>query len=433
MLSQVGHMMVGVADSIMVGHLGAAPLASVSLAMGVYAVLMLFGIGVSYGMTPLVAESDGAGNKLGAASVLKHALIINGGVGVIMVTISLLGPYIFRLLNQEEEVLIGAIPFFVIVGIGSLPLMIFQTFRQFTEGLSYTRQAMWISVSGNIFNVLLNYILIYGAFGVTPLGMFGAAWATLVTRVLMAFAMWAYVRFHPRFATHMASWGMITLTRSVFIRLLGLGLPSGLQFVFEIGAFSAAAVMTGWLGVLPLAAHQIALNLSAITYMAATGLSAAATIRIGNQLGKRDYVTLKQAGNSIFWMVGVLMTIFGLLFILLRDFLPTLYVEDMQVILMASQVLVIVAIYQISDGVQAVGLGVLRGLSDVRIPTYVTLFAYWVVAIPCSYLLGVHFKYGLAGIWIGLLLGLSLAAVMHVIRFKYFMRTVFNSKSIGSK
>ena len=413
----MGHILVTVADSMMVGRLGAGPLAAVSLANSVVTVIMLFGLGISYGMTPLVAVADGANDKKTSTSILKHGLILNTIIGLMLVGVCLLSGQYFDLLGQAPSVVRDAIPYFQVMALSLLPLMIFQTFRQFSEGLSMTRQAMLISISGNVINVILNYGLIYGKLGFVAYGVIGAGWATLWSRVMMAIAMGIFVLTYSKFAKYRSVFSSVSIQWEPIRQILKIGVPSGLQYVFEVGAFSMAAIMIGWLGAEALAAHQIALNLSAISYMIATGLSAAGSIRIGNQLGKKDYKTLRQAGMTIFVMSAVLMVVFGSIFIIWQDFLPTLYVDNVNVIQMAASLLVVAGFFQVSDGVQAVGLGVLRGLSDVKVPTYVTIISYWIVAIPAGYYMGIMMDWGAVGVWLGLLLGLTVAAIAHLARF----------------
>lgn len=413
----MGHVLVGVADSMMVGRLGTVPLASVSLANSVCSVILLFGIGVSYGMTPLIAAADGANDKRSSAKFFKHGVYLNTILGILLVLGGLLVGEGMTLLDQDPEVLTGALPYFNTLVFSLLPLMIFQGFRQFAEGLSMTRQAMYISVSGNFLNVILNYGLIYGELGMPELGMVGAGWASLISRGCMSIAMIAFVISYKPFRRYIKLWRKIKLRSYVMRSILNIGIPSGLQYIFEIGAFSMAAVMVGWIGAEALAAHQIALNLSAITYMIATGISAAGAIRTGNQLGRKDYPTLRTAGMTCFAMAAVMMAFFGASFILGNTYLPTWYINEPVVIEMAGSLLIIAAFFQISDGVQAVGLGVLRGIADVKVPTFVTLFAYWFMAIPLGYFFGIYLDWGARGIWIALLIGLTLAAMLHLARF----------------
>ncbi|SMD32850.1 multidrug resistance protein, MATE family [Reichenbachiella faecimaris] len=417
MLSQMGHILVSVADSMMVGRLGTVPLASVSLANSVFSVIMLFGLGVSYGMTPLIASADGANDKRMGAKFFKHGVYLNSALGVVLLVIGLVVGEGLILLDQDPEVLAGALPYFNTLVFSLVPLMVFQAFRQFAEGLSMTRQAMYISVSGNALNVFFNYGLIYGELGMPELGLVGAGWASLISRVIMAIAMATFVLTYKPLRRYVVLWSKIKLRPFVMRRILNIGIPSGLQYIFEIGAFSTAAVMVGWIGAEALAAHQIALNLSAITYMIATGISAAGAIRTGNQLGRKDYPTLRTAGMTCFAMAAIMMAFFGAGFIFGNTYLPTWYIEDAVVIEMAGSLLIIAAFFQISDGVQAVGLGVLRGIADVKVPTFVTLFAYWFMAIPLGYVFGIYLDWGAIGIWVALLIGLTLAAIMHLTRF----------------
>lgn len=418
MLSQMGHILVNLSDSVMVGQLGTIPLASVSLAISVFSIVLLFGIGVSYGMTPLVAQADGEDDKQRAVSILKHGLILNTLFGVILMFATYGGGKLLVFMGQDQEVLDGTIPYLGLMAICMLPLMVFQSFRQFAEGLSFTKQSMIISISANVLNVILNYILIFGKFGMEPMGLMGAGWATLISRIFMTVLMGGYIIFSKRFAPYMVFYKAIKTTKSVYRNILKIGVPSGVQYIFEVGAFSAAAIMIGWLGAMPLAAHQIAMNLSAVTYMMSTGIAAAATIRIGNQLGKKDIKTLRMAGFTCFVMAAIFMAFTGIGFILGKDFLPTFYSDEIDVIKYTSSLLVIAAIFQISDGVQAVGLGVLRGISDVKVPTLITFLAFWAMSIPIGYVLGIKLEYGAQGVWVGLLVGLTVAGLLHFLRFK---------------
>lgn len=428
MLSQMAHIMVSLADSIMVGQLGAVPLASVSLAISVFSVILLFGIGVSYGITPLVAHADGEDDKFKSASVLKHGVVLNFFMGIVLMLITLVAGKSLVYLGQDEEVLKGTIPYLNIMAYSMLPLMIFQSFRQFAEGLTFTKQSMRISVSANVLNVILNYIFIFGKLGIEPMGLIGAGWATLISRVFMTLLMSGYVLFDGRFKDYVKYFKEIQLNKVVYQKILRIGIPSGAQYIFEVGAFSAAAIMVGWIGAIPLAAHQIALNLSAITYMMSTGIAAAATIRIGNQLGKKDFITMRMAGFTCFIMAACFMAFSGVGFILGKDFLPTFYIDDPEVISYASSLLIIAAFFQISDGVQAVGLGVLRGIADVKVPTLVTFLAFWVMSIPIGYILGIKLNFGAQGIWIGLLTGLTVAGVLHFVRFKTLTKKFLKEK-----
>jgi MATE family multidrug resistance protein len=418
MLSQLGHVMVGVADSVMVGQLGTAELAAVSLGGAPFFLVMLFGIGISYGVTPLVAAEDGNGNHSLIRDYLKHAIVLNFIIGILLFLLIYLSAPLLGYLDQDPEVVKFALPYLYIIASSLIPLLLFQAFRQFCEGLSLTKQAMYISVGANLLNVVLNYVLIYGKWGFPELGLNGAAWATLISRIIMALMMAYYVFSSRRFKIYIDTINFREYTNVIWVRILKIGVPSGLQFIFEVGAFAMAAIMVGWLGAEALAAHQIALNLAGITYMTASGISAAATIRVGNQMGKRDFATLRRAGYTCFIMAAIFMAICAIIFITANEQLPRLYIDNEEVIKLTAQLLLIAAVFQISDGVQVVGLGALRGLSDVKIPTVVTMVSFWFFAIPLGYFLGFNLKMGTIGIWIGLLTGLTLAAIAHLIRFE---------------
>ncbi|MDH5366729.1 MAG: MATE family efflux transporter [Cyclobacteriaceae bacterium] len=417
MLSQLGHVMVGVADNMMVGRLGAIPLAAASLGNAVFFMLLTFGIGVSYAITPLVAAADGEGNKGKIIQVFKHGLVINGITGVILFTIILLGGQGLHYMNQPIKVVEQAIPYLTIITFSILPLMFFQTFKQFAEGLSNTKQAMYITLTSNVINVVLNYIFIYGKLGFPAMGLLGAGYATLISRIIMAIAMGMYIYRNPRFASYRQGFQFGGYVNKMFRKMLNLGIPSGMQFSFEVSAFAGAAIMIGWISAEALAAHQIAINLAAISYMMASGLSAAATIRVGNQLGRKNIVILRRAAFSIYMMVLIFMSVWAVIFFMGRYFLPSLYIDDIAVIEQASILVIIAGLFQLSDGVQVVSLGALRGLSDVKVPTWLTFIAYWGLGLPIGYYLGFVVNWGAEGIWYGLLIGLSAVGISLFFRF----------------
>ena len=408
-INQLGHIMVGVADSMMVGKVGIIPLAAATFANTFYHILMLFGIGVSYAITPLVASTHPLNNKI-LFKYLSNALILNFLLGVGLLIISYVCSYYLDMFGQDQEVVLKARPYLIIMSFSFLPLMVFQTFRQYLEGLSDTFNPMIISIIANLINVGLNYLLIYGKFGFPALELNGAGYASLIARVVMVLLILILLKNKWKGIFIKINWKIIN-------KLLKIGIPSGLQYIFEIGAFALATIMVGWLGAKALAAHNIALNLAAISYMAASGLSAASCVRIGNQMRMKNKKNLRMIGMSSFGLVVFFMTLCGLFFIIFRNILPSLYVSDTQVIAMSSTLLMIAAAFQISDGIQVVGLGVLRGLSDVKVPTLVTFFAYWIVAIPCGYIFCFIYDWGINGIWYALFIGLTLSGISHIWRF----------------
>jgi len=276
---------------------------------------------------------------------------------------------------------------------------------------------MYIIVESNLINIVLNYFMIFGNFGFPQLGLQGAGIATLISRGLMALFMIIMFKKHSKINQYVTHFWKSKISKPTIKELLSIGIPSGLQFSFEVSAFTVAAIMIGWIGSASLAAHQIAISLATISYMMATGLSTAATIRVGNQLGKKDYKTLKEAVFSIFFMVVVFELIWTIIFVLGKDFLPTLYINDIEVLSIASKLMILAAIFQLSDGLQVVGLGALRGLHDTKTPTLYTLIAYWVVGLPFGYFLTFKLNFGAEGIWVGLIIGLTITALGLFFRF----------------
>lgn len=424
MLSQLGHVTVSVADSVMVGRLGTVPLAAASLANVIFHVILMFAIGVSYGLTPLVAQAHGRGDTEAPARFLRHALLLNVVLSLLLFLLVLaLGPGL-ALLQQPAEVVRAALPYLNIITFSMLPLMLFQTFRQFAEGLSNTRVAMLVIIGSNLVNVFLNYLLIYGNWGMPALGLEGAGIASLVARVLMGVALCAWVWQAAGYRVYRPAFRAGPYRRADFAQLLQLGIPAGLQYLFEISAFGIAVIMMGWISTEALAAHQISINMVSISYMLASGISAAATVRVGFTLGQRRHADLRRVGQVLFAMVCLLMGSSGVIFILGREVLPALYISDAEVIVLAAQLLVVAGLFQLSDGVQVVALGALRGLGDVKLPTVVTFVAYWLLALPAAYLLGFPLGFGAAGIWCGLLIGLSVAALTMSWRYFQLVRRI---------
>ena len=429
MLSQLGQVAVGVADSMMVGRLGALELAASSLANSIFFVILMFGIGISMGLTPLVSKAYGKGKTYQISRLFSNSLLINFLASLSLFGVVVLFSQNLSILNQREEVEVLALPFLLIITASLVPLMVFQTFKQFVEGLSQTKQAMYITIAANLVNVFLNWLLIWGHWGFPELGFLGAAWATLISRVLMMVLMGAYVLSSKRYSEFNIQLVRFKPNWTLCQRILKIGVPTGFQFIFEVSAFSAAAIMMGWISVNALAGHQIALNLASISYMMATGLATAGMIRVSHYIGKEDFKGMREAGMVAFGMVATFMFVCALLFFVLRFFLPTLYIDDPQVISLAASLLVLAGLFQLSDGIQVVGLGVLRGLEDVKVPTIVTFLAYWGLGLPLGYVLAFEMGFAEKGIWIGLLIGLTLTAGMLLYRFDQLSKRKVKAKT----
>ncbi|HEX7366074.1 MAG TPA: MATE family efflux transporter [Pelobium sp.] len=421
-ISQLGHMFTMVADSVMVGQLGTIPLAACALGNSVLSIFLVTGIGISQGLTPLVAQEDGKNNKKVCGEYLEQGVIISVLTGIILFGIVTLIAQKLSWLGQSEEVAVAAKDYLLIIGASVVPLMVFQSFRQFAEGLGYTKQAMFVSVVGNLLNILFNFLLIYGWWGFPAMGLYGAGLGTFISRVFMAVGMGFFVIKSSLFTPYLAQFKLHQPDRQKLKNIIKLGLPISLQYFFEVGAFSGAAIMVGWIGAQELAAHQIAINLAAFTYMGASGIGVAATIRAANAYGKKDFTEIKLSAISSYHLVIFYMCVTALIFLTFSRLLPWIYIKNEEVIDIASQLLIIAAFFQISDGIQVVGAGILRGLSDVKIPTLITLIAYWVIGLPVGYVLGFTFNMGALGIWISLSFALTLAAVLLYRRFQKMVR-----------
>ncbi|MCX6170803.1 MAG: MATE family efflux transporter [Ignavibacteriales bacterium] len=428
-VGQLGHVMLGVVDSVMVGKVGSASLAAASLVNGIFFLILVIGIGLSMAATPLIAMAKGAGKLDDCGKILNHSLVVNSVFSILLITGTFGFSFLIPYLNQPREVVKEAVPYLQVLSISVIPFILFQTYRQFLEGLSIPNPPMYIAIFANLFNAFFNWIFIYGKFGFPPWGLFGAGVATTLTRWTMAAVLFYFVLNYNRVQIYKPQIKIKALDFSLIKKLISIGLPSGFQYFLEVAAFSFAAIMIGWLGKAQLAAHQIAINLASITYMIILGISSAGTIRVGEAAGKKDITQVRRAGFSTLGLASSLMFCFGVSFILLRNFLPTLYIKEIEVIAVASKLLIIAALFQIFDGLQATGIGVLRGLTDTKIPMLISFAAYWMIGIPIAIILGFYYKLGAVGIWIGLLIGLASVGITMLFRFNSKSKIIYQNGS----
>jgi MATE family multidrug resistance protein len=431
-ISQLGHTLVHTADSVIVGHFaGTIPLAAVSLVNSIFIVALVIGLGISYGLTPLIAQESGRNNKEECGKLLVNSLLINAIIGILLYLLIYYGSLFFiDRMDQDPEVVVQAKPYLGLLGFSIIPLMIFMTFKQFAEGLGFTKQAMMISLWGNLINVCLGIIFVKGLFGIEPMGVRGVGWSTLIDRIIMAIVMFIYVLKSKYFKDYLKSFTYKSVDKFRSLKILRIGTPVALQYTFEVSAFSVSAILIGSIGAIEQAAHLVAINLAAITYMMASGISAAATIKSGNNFGKEDFLNLRLSAISSYHIVLIFMAIAALLFAGLNEYLPLIYTSDKAVISIAAQLLIIAAFFQLFDGTQIVGLGILRGLGDVNIPTLITFVAYWIIGIPAGYYLGIVLGWGANGIWYGLTSGLLISAVLLFTRFHYFSKKLVRQARI---
>ena len=420
-------MLTALADTVMIGQLGADPLASASFAANVFAVLLVGGIGLTLGVTPLASAALAKGQYARLNGLFVTCMALYTGVTIAISTLFISGASWLSLLGQPPEVTQAAIPYFRLLLISLVPLMVFQGAKQTAEGLSLTKVAMYVSVGANLLNVALNYVFIFGKMGMPALGLNGAGWATILARVVMALAMLTYILW-PSIRRQYGLLVQGTLPSWAHAKeLVRIGMPIGMQMLFEVSAFSGATLIVGLIGAKALAAHQIALTITSVTYMAANGLAAAATVTVSDWLSRGYPARARKAGFSLYHINGIFMGSCALMLVLLRSWLPTLFINDEAVLAIAPTLLLIAAIFQLSDGFQVTGQSALRGLADVRIPTVITFMAYWIIGLPVGYVLGINLKMGVTGVWIGLSAGLSVAALLLTIRFH--LKTTINKVS----
>lgn len=427
-MGMLGHTFVGLVDNIMVGQLGSAQLAAVSLGNSFFFVAMSLGIGFSTAITPLIAEADSENNFKKGKSAFKHGLFLCTVLSLFLFGIILLAKPLMYMMEQPEEVVLLTMPYLDIIAISLIPLIIFQGFKQFSDGLSLTKHAMYATIVSNLINIGFNYLLIFGKFGFPKMGIVGAGVGTLVSRVTMIVIIWVLLKNDRKASAFVSNIKLFVLESKMLKKITNLGLPSAMQMFFEVAIFTSAIWLSGLLGKNAQAANQIALNLSSMTFMIAMGLSVTAMIRVGNQKGLKNYVELQRIAKSIFLMGIMFASLFALLFLIFHDILPALYLDledvnnyldNQEVVAIASKLLIVAALFQISDSIQVVFLGALRGLQDVKIPTLLTFVAYWMIGFPTSYFLGKETAYGSPGIWIGLLVGLASASIFLYLRFIY--------------
>ncbi|WP_027377264.1 MATE family efflux transporter [Kaistella palustris] len=421
MITQVGQVSVQLFDNIMVGKLlGADALASVSLANGVFFSVFVLALGFSLAIPPLVAEAQSQKDHNTINRIFRHGFVLNMGIGLLLVILMLFALPLLYHLDQPEKIIPDTESYLRITIISILPFMAFQTMREVSEGLSFTIGVTKATIIANVINIVLNYIFIKGVF-MPSLGVDGSAYASFVARVFMVVFIFFVMKKNPATKRYMDSFKLNfkLFRRDVFRKLIKLGVPTALQMFFEVTAFAAAAFICGLISAKDIAAHQIALSMASFTFNLCIGFSIATTIMAGNRFGEKNYVELRNVGVNNLKIVFFFMTFCGLIFIAGRNVLPTFFTkkEDVEVILLASKLLIIAALFQLSDGLQVLSLGVLRGMQDVKIPSMLTFVAYWIIALPLGYYLCVTMKMGAYGMWIALGIGLTISAFLLIRRF----------------
>lgn len=438
-LGMVGHTLIAIVDNVMVGKLGAAELAAVSLGNSFVFVAMSVGIGFSTAITSIVAQSDARKDTEGVRNAFHHGLILCSAIGISLFAALYFFKPMMNYMGQPEEVVRLATPFVNIVAFSIIGVMVFQGYKQFADGMSKTKYSMYAIIVANIVHFFINFCLIYGFWIFPKMGILGAAVGTLASRVIMVMMMHYMMRRDEDLREYFNGFSFKNLQRSLINKIIAIGLPSAMIMFFEVVLFTSAVWLTGSIGKTSQAANQIALSLASLTFMFASGLSVTAMIRVGNQKGLERYEYLKTVARSILLLGFFLEVGFALIFIILHKILPLVFlemnnpekfIENSEVIVIASKLLIIAALFQISDGIQAIILGALRGLQDVKIPAIITFFSYWIIGFPICVYLGLYTDLGAVGVWIGLLVGLTVAGILLYMRFEKLTNKLVNIKKV---
>ena len=433
MIGMLGHTFVQFIDNIMVGQLGTAELAAISLGNSFVFIAMSIGIGFSSAITPLVAEADGAKKEDDVSRIFEHSFLICLILGIVLFLSVFLNRNLLYSMNQPIEVVELASPYLFWVSMSLITIVTFQSFRQFADGLSFTRAAMYSTLVGNAINVILNFFLIFGFWIFPKLGVEGAAIGTLISRICMLTFIIFYLKLHKKLSKYIKKFFPSKVEIKRVKKILYLGLPSALHSLFEVAFFVSAVWMSGFIGKNSQAANQIALNLSSMTYMVALGVGVAAMIRVGNQRGMMNFKKLREVALSTLLLIIIIDIFFCFIFLTFNDYLPLLYLDSSdpsgfndvsEVLKIASNLLIVAGVFQLFDGIQAVVLGSLRGMQDVIKPAIIIFFSYGILGFPISYTLGFYTSLGMVGIWIGLLSGLFFSSLFLFLRFNYLSKKI---------
>lgn len=422
MAGMLSQMLIGLADSLMVGRVGVVPLAAASFVHVVIHPPLVFTLGLLSAVAVLTAQAFGAREMKHCGEILRNGLFISAAMGVLIA----LGMYALRpwlhLLGQPPEVIQAAGNYLVIFGWSLVPALIAHGAKQFSEALNKAWVPNFILLAGVLLNVFFNWILIYGNWGAPALGLDGAGWATLLARCFTAIAMVLYVTRAAIFRELQPLGWIASIHFAELKRLLRMGAPVAFQHLLEVSAFAFAGLMMGWISADAIAAHQIALTCAATTFMFPLGLGMAVCIRVGHAFGARELHRVRRIGFVGLGLAGGIMATFGLLFMAARFPIAHAFVKAPAVVALAATLLLVAALFQVVDGLQVTAINALRGVSDVRMPAMIAILAYWIVAVPVAYLLGFKTSLGPIGIWIGLAVGLGVAAIFLSWRFHLLTR-----------
>ncbi|WP_146201712.1 MATE family efflux transporter [Sediminitomix flava] len=432
LLAQAGQIMVGIVDNVMIGHIGETELAAASFTNTIFNIALIFGMGFSFAMTPIIGMAKGEENDKAVDSGLWNGMIANLAIGVVLTLAMLLLSLGVNHMGQPESILPMAKEYLYILILSLMPLMFFYASKQFSEGISDTKTSMQIILTANVFNIIGNYLLIYGKFGFPELGLAGAGWATTASRFLMALLYIIVFLKRKSYQKYTLALSPTLTAKKEIKKAFQLGLPIGGQLVMVASAFGMTTIMMGWLGETALAAHQVVISLSTLGFMIYQGVSVSTTIEVSNGYGRKDLEGMSTSVKASVHIIILLALLSASIFYTFREQLPSFYTNELGVIAQAIPFMMILAIYQLPDALSIIYQAALRGVADVKVPAMITFISYFIIGIPSSYLLAFKFDMGPSGIWWGLPIGLSIAAILEGCRYYLIMRRL-EYRKIGEK
>jgi MATE family multidrug resistance protein len=416
-LVQVGIMLMGVVDTIMVGRVSAAALAAVALGNMYFFAVAIVGQGVLMALDPVVAQAVGARDEIGVARGVQRGMVIAVALTAASTALLLPAEPVLRGLRQPAEVVPLAAAFARLMVPGMLPFFGFIVLRQSLQAMGRMRPIVVTIVAANLLNAALDWVLIFGHLGAPPLGVVGSAWATTTSRWVMGLGLLALA--WPAIRPHLAPWRRDAWALGPIVRMLRLGIPIGLQYELEYGAFASIGLLMGLLGTVPMAGHQVALNLASLTFMVPLGVSGAAAVLVGRAVGRADAVEARRAAGAALACGAAFMACTALVMLAVPTPLARVYTNDARVVAIAATLIPIAGVFQVFDGLQAVGTGVLRGVGDTRAAMIAGFVGYWLIGIPISAWLGFRTRAGPVGLWWGLVAGLAAVAVFLLVRIRH--------------
>ncbi len=417
-IGQLGTIVLGFADTLMIGHHSTKELAAAGLVNNIYGLVLLFYLGFSYGLTPIVGKLFGMGRQEQIGQKVKNSLFANMLVGTLLVILMTILYFNLERIGQPKELLPLIRPYFI-VNLVSIPFVgLFNTLKQFFDGTTQTQVPMWAMIAGNLFNILFNWLLIYGVGGFPELGLLGAGISTMVSRILMAVMLFALIFTQKKYGIYRKSIIKGKLNRADFHEMNRLGWPVALQLGMETAAFSLSCIMVGWLGTLPLAAHQIMITVSQLFYLVLSGLAAAMSIRISYFMGQNDLPAVRSCASNGFKLVLCFSLLMSIPAFLARNYIGGLFTDSIEVQRMVSVLIIILIVYQFGDGLQYTFANALRGIACVKPMVYYAFLAYFVINLPLGYILGFHTNLGISGIWAAFPFGLTIAGILFWNRFR---------------